>query len=31
VEARDQWKRSHILRALAATLGPFLLTLAVAL
>jgi len=30
-EARDQWERSHILRALAATLGLFLLTLAVAL
>jgi hypothetical protein len=29
--ARDQWERSHILRALAATLGLFLLTLAVAL
>ena len=29
--ARDQWERSHILRALAATLGLFLLTIAVAL
>jgi len=29
--ARDQWERSHILRALAATLGLFLVTLAVAL
>ena len=29
--ARDQWERSHLLRALAATLGLFLLTLAVAL
>jgi hypothetical protein len=29
--ARDQWERSHILRALAATLGLFLLTRAVAL
>jgi hypothetical protein len=28
---RDQWERSHILRALAATLGLFLLTLAIAL
>lgn len=28
--ARGQWERSHILRALAATLGLFLLTLAVA-
>jgi hypothetical protein len=31
VAARDQWERSHLLRALAATLGLFLLTLAVAL
>ena len=30
-DARDQWERSHILRALAAILGLFLLTLAVAL
>lgn len=29
--ARDQWERSHILRSLAATLGLFLLTIAVAL
>src|SRR5262245_35836403 len=29
--ARDQWERSHIFRALAATLGLFLLTLAIAL
>ena len=29
--ARDQWERSHILRSLAATLGLFLLTNAVAL
>jgi hypothetical protein len=29
--ARDQWEHSHTLRALAATVGPFLLTLAVAL
>ena len=31
VAARDQWERSHLLRAVAATLGLFLLTLAVAL
>ena len=29
--ARDQWERSHIMRSLAATLGLFLLTIAVAL
>ena len=31
VAARDQWERSHILRALAATLGLLLLAVAVAL
>jgi hypothetical protein len=31
VAARDQWERSHILRALAASMGLFLLTLAAAL
>ena len=31
VAARDQWERSHILRALASTVGLFLLTLAAAL
>ena len=31
VAARDQWERSHILRASAATVGLFLLTIAVAL
>ena len=31
VAARDQWERSHILRALAATLGLLLLAAAVAL
>jgi hypothetical protein len=29
--ARDQWERSHILRAIAASLGLFLLTVAIAL
>ena len=31
VAVRDQWERSHILRALAASMGLFLLTLAAAL
>ena len=31
VAARDQWERSHILRAIAATVGLFLLTFAIAL
>jgi hypothetical protein len=31
VAARDQWEHSHIFRAIAATLGLFLLTLAIAL
>jgi hypothetical protein len=31
IAARDQWERSHVLRALAATLALFLLTVSVAL